>query len=260
MDLRGGLFTGGPSIALVAGGVFEDPQTLVIAFGGSAGPSAWLAGLRDIDQAYEAFQPLVRAIERHVAAGGRVVLVGYSLGGAIVQLIMYGHAGQDGYRAVTFGSPGALPKPRQFARKPDPRLTNYVIADDPFVFLGEHRAEMAAYGLRHPIYGLAVAEAVSHESGLGLAQVLGATKAMSANYANNGGRVVLPGRRRAPTLATVLMADPDDHDIESYLAHAVSGAFPDVVLWPVPRIRSASRAAPERAAPISGHYLRGLGR
>jgi len=95
----------------------------------------WRTDLRDINLAYAKFQPLVRAVENYASAGGRVLLVGHSQGGAVVQIFMYAHRGQDRYRAVTFGSPGARPQHGLFASAADPRITNYAVSDDPFVFL-----------------------------------------------------------------------------------------------------------------------------
>lgn len=217
LSLPGGRYAHGSATALVMTVQLDQRPALAVGFGGSEDPATWLADLRNIDTPYPAFRPLVQAIEAYAAAGGRVILVGHSFGGAMVQLFMSAHPGQASYAAVTFGSPGALPEPGVFAARADPRITNYVIADDPYVFLGEHRAEVAAYAHRNRIYALALAGGIAEESGLSLAQVAASEPYLAANYVNNGARVVLPSRRPGLGVATVVAADPDAHEIDTYV-------------------------------------------
>jgi pimeloyl-ACP methyl ester carboxylesterase len=217
LSLPGGRFTNGSANALITTGVLDHASVLVAAFRGSDDVETWLADLRNINAHYRGFRPLARALERYAEAGGKVVLVGHSTGGAMVQLFMYAHAGDGHYRAVTFGSPGALPQAHVFAAQADPRITNYAIADDPFVFLGEHRAEVAFHARRDWIYAMTLAGEIAHESGLSLAQILGSQPYLSANYVNNGVKVLLPGARSALSTESVIGADPDEHEIATYV-------------------------------------------
>jgi hypothetical protein len=223
LALPAGRYTNGSATALVMTAQLDQTLALVVGFGGSSDPATWLADLRDIDAPYRLFLPLVRAVESYAAAGGRVVLVGHSFGGAMTQLFMFAHPGGDNYRAVTFGSPGALPKAGVFAARADPRIANFVIADDPYVFLGEHRADVAAHARRDPIYALALAGGIAHESGLSLAQVLGSEPYLTANYVNNGARIVLPSRGHGLSVPTVIGADPDEHEIQTYATRFAAG-------------------------------------
>jgi hypothetical protein len=136
---------------------------------------------------------------------------------------MFAHPGDDNYRGVTFGSPGALPQPGAFAAKADLRIANFVIADDPYVFLGEHRADVANYARRNRIYAIALAAGIAHESGLSLAQIVGSEPYLTDNYVNNGSRIILPSARPALSVRTVIDADPDEHEIETYVSHFGSG-------------------------------------
>jgi hypothetical protein len=217
ISLPAGRYTNGSATALVATAQFDQAPVLVVGFGGSDDPATWLADLRDINAPYRQFQPLARAVEQYAAAGGRVILVGHSFGGAMVQLFMFAHPRDDSYRAVTFGSPGALPKAGVFAARADTRIANYVIADDLYVFLGEHRTAVAAYAHRNRIYAFALAGGIAHESGLSIAQVVAAEPYLTANYVNNGARVVLPSHGSGLSVRTVIGADPDEHEIETYV-------------------------------------------
>jgi hypothetical protein len=223
LDLRAGRYTNGSGTALVMDAQLDQRPVLVVGFGGSSDPATWLADLRDINAPYRQFLPLIRAVEVYAAAGGKVVLVGHSFGGAMVQLFMFAHARDDSYRAVTFGSPGALPEPGAFAAKADPRIANFVIADDPYVFLGEHRADVADYARRHRMYAFALAAGIARESGLSLPQVVASEPYLTANYVNNGSKIILPSRRPALSVPTVVGADSDEHDIEAYETHFGSG-------------------------------------
>jgi len=216
LPLAGGRYTHAAATALVMTGQIDRAPVLVVAFGGSEDRATWLADLRNINAPYRAFRPLIRAIELYAATGRSVLLVGHSFGGAIVQLFLFEHLADDKYRAVTFGSPGALPEDGVFAAQPDARVTNYVIADDPYVFLGEHRADVAGHARRNPLYAFALASGIARESGLSLAEVVATQPYLSANYVNNGARVVLPSHRAGLDVRTVVGADPDEHEIETY--------------------------------------------
>jgi hypothetical protein len=218
VSLQAGRYRNGSASALVMTIELDHTPALVVGFGGSGDPPTWLADLRDIDAPYHQFRPLMRAVENYAAAGRRVLLVGHSFGGAMVQLFMFAHTGDDNYRAVTFGSPGALPRAGVFAAQADPRIANLVIDDDPYVFLGEHRAEVAVYARRNRLYGFALAEGIAHESGLSVAEVVGSEPYLTANYVNNGSRIILSRGQSGPSVPTVLSADPDEHEIRTYVA------------------------------------------
>ena len=224
LSLRGGRFANGSAKALVLTGELDGVTVLVVGFRGSAGAEDWLADLRNIDASYLGFRPLVRAVERYAAAGGSVVVVGHSAGGTMAQLFMYEHAGDAHYRAMTFGSPGALPQAHVFAAQADARITNYAIPDDPYVFLGEHRAEVASYARRDRVYALALAGEIAQQSGLSLPQIMSSEPYLSANYVNNGVKVLLPGRRSVISIRTVIAADPEEHEIDTYVARVGAGS------------------------------------
>lgn len=231
VDLRAGMFTDGCAKALVVEGVVNDARTLIVAYGGSDEEEDWRRDLQNINIGYAELQPLTKAIENYASRGGRVLLIGHSQGGAMAQLFMYAHARDYHYRAVTFGSPGALPQARVFGRRADARITNYAVIDDPFVFFGEHRADVATYGRRHPLRGLLLAAGIARESGLSLLQVLASVSLASVNYANNGARILLPGKRPRLTLADVLKADPSEHDVETYVKRLEGAPIVEPHLW-----------------------------
>jgi pimeloyl-ACP methyl ester carboxylesterase len=226
-----GRFTKGSATALVARTRLDGAPTLVVTFRGSDGAQDWRTDLRDINLAYAKFQPLVRAIDSYAPTGGRVLLVGHSQGGAVVQIFMYAHRGQDRYRAVTFGSPGARPQQGLFAAATDPRITNYAVSDDPFVFLAGHRAEVVSYAIRHPIYGLMLAQGIAAESGLPLISVLLGARATSDNYLNNGQRVRIAGVRPSLTVRSMLRSDPTEHEPETYAKLLQSRFASAPALW-----------------------------
>lgn len=227
-----GCYSQGPATALVTRADLDGVPTLVVAFRGSDDAQDWRTDLRDINRAYAKFQPLVRGIESYAAGGGRVLLVGHSQGGAMVQIFMYAHRGQDRYRAVTFGSPGARPQRGLFAPAVDPRITNYAVSDDPFVFLAGHRVEVVGYALRHPIYGLMLARGIAAESGLPLISVLLGARASTGNYLNNGLHVRLAGARAGLTVRSMLRSDPAEHQPETYAKLLLQSPFASApVLW-----------------------------
>ena len=224
-----GRFMRGSAAALVTQANLGGKPTLVVTFRGSDDAQDWRTDLRDINLAYAKFQPLVHAIETYASAGGRVLLVGHSQGGSMAQIFMYTHRGQDRYRAVTFGSPGARPQPAMFGVAEDARITNYAVSDDPFVFLGGHRSEVIRYAVRHPIYALMLAQGVAEASGLPLISVL--LGAMSDDYLNNGLDVRLRGVRSSLTIQSLLRSDPAEHDAATYAKLLGSGAVSAPVLW-----------------------------
>jgi len=231
VDLRRGVFATASVKAFVVEGLVNNVPTLIVAYRGSDGDEGWRRALRNINKGYSELQPLTKAIETYASTGGRVLLIGHSQGGAMAQLFMYAHARDSHYRAVTYGSPGALPQARIFGLRSDPRITNYAVTDDPFVFFGEHRGELAAYGRSHPLRGLLVALGISQESGLSLPQVLASVSLASVNYVNNGALIGLPGKHPRLTLASVVKADPSEHDVETYVQRLQGARTEEPRLW-----------------------------
>ena len=217
--------------ALVTRANVGGAPTLVVTFRGSNDAQDWRTALRDVNLAYARFRPLVQAMESYTAAGGRVLLVGHSQGGSMVQIFMYTHRGQDRYRAVTFGSPGARPQVGVFGAAPDARITNYVVSDDPFVFLGGHRTEVVRYAMRHPIYGFLLAQGIAAESGLSLISVFREATSSSADYLNNGLQVRLEGARSHLTVGSMLRSDTAEHEVETYAKLLQSPLVDPPMLW-----------------------------
>lgn len=231
LHMHNGLFADGAGEAAVSLGVLDGDQVMVVAFRGTDDRQDWIHDLRDINAVYPNFQPLVSAVEDYADAGGKVVVVGHSLGGAIAQIFMSEHAGDDHYRAVTFGSPGALPQAGVFAVAPDTRITNYQVSDDPFVFLGEHRTEIAAYAQQTPAFAAALAAELSKLTHLPVKEIAAALPAMTADYANDGATVTLPGAAASVSLGNLLAVSPAEHDPGLYVALTASSSIFEPPLW-----------------------------
>jgi|KBSMisStandDraft_5_1062788.scaffolds.fasta_scaffold185133_2 pimeloyl-ACP methyl ester carboxylesterase len=231
LQMHHGLYADGPAEAALFTGALDGEQVLVLAFRGSDDRTDWIDDLRDINAEYAQFQPLISAVEDYANQGGKVVVVGHSLGGAMAQVFMSAHAGDDHYRAVTFGSPGALPEGGVFAPTQDDRITNYAVSDDPFVFLGEHRAELAAFAVQHPEFATAVIAELSKWTHLSAKEVAGSLPFMTTDYANNGVTVTLPGSGAPVDIANLLTANPAEHDIGLYVSLTGSGSLFEPSLW-----------------------------
>ena len=231
LQMHNGLYANGPAAAAVSFGFIEGAPVLVVAFRGSDDRTDWLDDLRDINAEYASFQPLLNVVETFAGAGGHVLLVGHSLGGAMAQIFMYEHAGDDHYRAVTFGSPGALPEAGVFGAEADSRITNYAISDDPLVFLGEQRAEVAAYALAHPDFAAALVHELASFTHLPAKEVAASVGFMTADYLNDGTTITLPGAGDPVTISNLLAADPAEHDPATYVALTGMSGVIDPVLW-----------------------------
>lgn len=236
LHMTGGLYTHGNAAAAVSMGVLDGEQVLVVAFRGTDSTHDWVSDVVNIDDEYAAYKPLAKAIESYAEQGGKVVLTGHSAGGAMAQIFMSEHAGDDQYRAVTFGSPGALPERHVFAAAADSRITNYAVSDDPIVYLGEHRADAIA-ALGHGVGGLvgvALSEIshLTHISFGGFGGLLsGAAKGISGDYVNNGATVVLDGAHPSVTLQEALHDGLSEHDPETYVALTGSATVFEPHLW-----------------------------
>jgi pimeloyl-ACP methyl ester carboxylesterase len=231
-----GLYTAGHAAAAISTGMLDGQQVLVVAFRGTDDVHDLTRDVFNIDDEYSAFKPLAKAIEQYAAAGGKVVLTGHSAGGAMAQVFMSEHAGDDHYRAVTFGSPGALPEKHVFAAATDTRITNYAVSDDPVVYLGEHRNDAIA-AVANAVgghFGGVVAD-VEHLTHISFGHLLSAAKSLTGDYVNNGTDVVLPGAQPSIDLQGALddarHEDLSEHDPQIYVALTGSASVFEPHLW-----------------------------
>ncbi|MDO9709393.1 alpha/beta hydrolase family protein [Paracraurococcus lichenis] len=232
-SLSNGIYTSGNGAALVTVGFIEDLPTIVIAFRGSDDTQDSLQDLNGINAAYPAFTSLVAAVDQASAAWGiPVVVTGHSLGGSMAQLYMASHpnvAGEPGHAAVTFGSAGAI-----LPAGTDDRITNYVIADDPAVVLGAHRAEIGDFLRNNTVLVDPAAERIAAElPGITAAQARESLPNLTVNYDNHGNIVLLPtadGKLDyAGAIAGVAALNADRHDVSNYVTEvqaAWSGTGP----------------------------------
>ena len=228
-----GIYRNGNAAALVAVGPIDGSPTLVIAFRGSDDRQDSLNDLRDINADYPDFARLIAAVDGYTARAGfgQVAVTGHSLGGAMTQLYMASHPDTLAvhYVADTFGSPGAL-----IADGPDPRITNYRIADDPAVFLGENRKDVGAELRINPVYaGIALFAGPDAFPGLTTTDVLLSLPTLTKDYENRGQDYVLPRANGSTNLLQdledVADANPAEHRIETYIARltALTGSTGD---------------------------------
>ncbi len=243
-----GSFHAGSGAALVSTGLLNGEQTLVVAFRGSDDAVDSRHDLGGINGAYADFAPLVQAVDAYAASGAvqQVVVTGHSLGGAMAQLYMATHPDQPGgpaHEAVTFGSPGA-----QLAAAPDARIDNLVIADDPAVLLGVHRAEVGAVLAANPALAQAAAQQAALEfPGLTAEEALASLPLLTSNYVNRGDLTLLPAADGRLDPSAALHLDPAEHDMALYLARttaAAAGTGPslDVPQQPLTAMQALDRA------------------
>jgi pimeloyl-ACP methyl ester carboxylesterase len=227
-----GIYHNQNAAALVASGPLNGTETLVLAFRGSDDREDSVNSLRNINADYPDFAPLTAAVDGYAARAGfqQVAVTGHSLGGAMAQLFMADHPEQPGtvhYLADTFGSPGAL-----LADGPDPRIVNYVIADDPAVFLGENRAEAGAALRSNPLLtGAAVFLAVDTFPELTPADALASLASLTVDYENRGETLLLPGAGGSTvpisSIGQLQGTNSGEHRVELYtyqVAVAAAGA------------------------------------
>lgn len=218
----GGVYRNANAAALVLTGTLNGSPTLVLAFRGSDDREDAINSLRNINADYPDFAKLVAAVDAYaIQAGfGQVAVTGHSLGGAMAQLYLAGHPDTPGihYAAATFGSPGAL-----ITDGPDPRVTNFRIADDPAVFLGENRRDVGAELRSNPFYAaIAISSGADALPGLTELDVLDSLPSLTRDYENRGVDYVLP---RADGTLFLLQdledladADPAEHRVTNYVA------------------------------------------
>jgi len=219
----GGVYRNQNAAALVASGSLGGQSTLVLAFRGSDDREDSINSLRDINADYADFSKLIAAADAYAARAGfsQIAVTGHSLGGAITQLYMTEHSADGGtthYVADTFGSPGAL-----IIDGPDARITNFVIADDPAVFLGENRAAVGSELRGDPLLaGAAIFAASDVFPGLTPQDALASLPSLTVDYENRGDTVLLVGKSGSTTpissLAQASEADPAEHQVELYLS------------------------------------------
>lgn len=238
-----GLYRQDNAAALVGTGILGGQATIVLAFRGADDRADSNNVLRDPATDYAKFAELIAAVDRLAASGNyqQVAVTGHSLGGSLAQVFMANHP--DGstpihYFADTFGSPGAL-----VPDAADPRITNFVVVDDPAVFLGENRA-----GVGDAIEGNALLERGAAEAagrvfpGLTVDDALAAIPSFTANYENAGTDVNLPGKAGGTgpisSVTGLLQADPAQHEISLYireignLAFRLPGSAPELLFDP----------------------------
>jgi pimeloyl-ACP methyl ester carboxylesterase len=235
VDAPGESFTNGVyrqdnAAALVGTGILGGQATIVLAFRGADDRVDSNNVLRDPATDYGKFAELIAAVDKLAASGAyqQVAIAGHSLGGSLAQVFMANHP--DGttpvhYVADTFGSPGALVPDAN-----DARITNFVVVDDPAVFLGENREAVG-----NTIEGNIVLERGAAElagtvfPGLTVDDALAAIPSFTANYENAGATVNLPGKAGGTgpvsSVTGLLQADPAQHAITLYIREIGDIAF-----------------------------------
>jgi hypothetical protein len=217
-----GVYVNRNGAALVLVGTLNGATTLVLAFRGSDDRQDSINDLQGINNEYQLFGNLISGVDALAARQNitQVAVTGHSLGGAMAQLYMASHAdtGSVHYVADTFGSPGAL-----LADASDPRVTNYRIADDPAIYLGEHRAEIGSLLQSNPVLAAAaVFRAPQVFPGLQSQDVVNAIPTLNQDYVNRGTDVELPGANGSTTPISTLdeaaQARPAEHDVQNYVA------------------------------------------
>lgn len=271
LDMSQGLFTAKNAAAIVATGTIEGVHALVLAFRGSDDAVDWRHDFLDIDADYPKFTKLLSAVDAYAAIHDlKVIVTGFSLGGALTQLYMAQHEnhGDLTYQAVTFASPGAL-----LSTHNDPRVTNYELVSDPLVFDGLHRKEIAeAVAADHT--GQLRAELSAEILGAGIPLTQGeldaalAVSLVQGDYHNLGHTVDLhtTAQRPDPTAITgiqsLLNADPAVHDIDLYATLAAAAPDPTIVRppdgdSPIPEgVETFLNAHPQLADALVGQAIR----
>lgn len=223
-----GVYFNRNAAALVLIGTLNGKTTLVLAFRGSDDRQDSINDLQNINAEYALYANLITAVDATVARDkiSQVAITGHSLGGAMTQLYMASHADTSSvqYVADTFGSPGAL-----LTAGTDPRITNYRIADDPAVYVGEHRAAVGAQLQSNPaLAATAVFEGPELFPGLQPQDVIDSIPKLNQDYVNRGTDVELPSANGSTTPITTLdqavNADASEHDVQNYVTRMETAA------------------------------------
>ncbi len=219
-----GVYTNQNAAALVTVGTLNGVTTLVLAFRGSDDRQDSIADLRNINSAYPNFSNLIAAVDGVASrqAISQVVVTGHSLGGAMAQLYMASHADNNTtrYIAETVGTPGVLQ-----AQSADARITNLQVADDPAVYLGEHRALVGILLLTNPLLAAgAIFAGPEVFPGLTSLDVLNSIGSLNTDYVNRGPVTFLPGSDGSYTVTDNLLdaisAGKSEHVVSTYLSRA----------------------------------------
>ncbi|TCZ54984.1 alpha/beta hydrolase family protein [Roseicella aquatilis] len=226
-----GVYASGNAAALVGSGILGGLNTLVVAFRGADDRQDSISTLQNPVVEYDRLAELVANVDRLAASGAyqQVAITGHSLGGSLAQIYMASHpAGTTPVNIIadTFGSPGAL-----VADTSDPRITNFVVVDDPAVWLGENRESVgdAVAGSINPL-ARPVAEQIARTlPGLTVDDALNSIPSLTQNYENAGTTVNLPGKLGGTgpisSVTGLLQADPAQHAISLYIQEIGDAAF-----------------------------------
>jgi pimeloyl-ACP methyl ester carboxylesterase len=246
-----GVYRNQNAAALVASGTLEGQRTLVLAFRGSDDREDSINTLRGSNADYLDLVELITAVDALAVQGGyaQIAVTGHSLGGSLTQLYMTNHpqGGAVPILATTFGSPGA-----QITEGPDPRIVNFVIADDPAPFLGENRAAVGEQLRGNPALAAAsIFTAADLLPGLTPGDALASLPTLTTDYENRGEAVLLPGRDGGTTpissLEQALAADPAQHRVALYL-----GEVSELAGFTLISVSRGGAAAQELASAYSG--------
>lgn len=229
-SFQGGVYRFDNAVAVVGTGMLGGLETLVVSFRGADDRQDSISILTNPAAEYAKFAELVAAVDAAAASGAyqQVAITGHSLGGSLTQLYMANHPNGSTPAitiATTTGSPGAL-----VPDSADPRVTNFVVVDDPAVFLGENRDAVgdALRGdslLAQPVANVAAGVL----PGLTAQDFVNAIPSLTADYENAGAQVNLPGKAGGTgpisSVAGLLTADPGQHAIGLYVREIGDIAF-----------------------------------
>lgn len=233
-----GLYTNFNAAAEILVGTVNGKTTAILDFRGSVNRQDSLNDLQNINRQYALFANIIPAFDSFVARQGiaNVLVTGHSLGGAMDQLYMAGHANNANvsYTAETFGSPGALLAPAT-----DNRITNVAVSDDPAVYLGQNRAAVGSQLQSNPALAAAAVFAGPEVfPGLNQLDVINSIGDLNANYVNRGNLVGLPNADgNYATITDVLgvaSAGKSEHVITTYISRleGLTGASGDNQVLP----------------------------